>query len=385
SDDDNGHDMMVVQVSDDNDHTYNVKVDGKITFNDSEDDVATLSAGGSASFAETHAGTTRRVEIANRGGTLERRYFVDDKEQPVDAAGRDWMAKLIPMVIRESAIDAEGRVRRLRARGGADAVLDEIARIDSGYARGVYLRYLAAGGKLGQGEMTRALGLVDGVGSDYEKRNALVALASVQPLDAAQQKLVLAQADKIGSDYERAELLVGILPQLAPAADVRAAWLRAANGIGSNYEHRRALTAMLDAGVADEATLGAVIDASRTIGSDYERRTLLTAAVQRTHEADRLAPAYGAAAADIGSAYERREALTALIHAPGFGTAGARAVLDAAADIGGDYDCREVLVDLARVMPNDPDLIARYREVAKNLGSYDRGEAERALDRFAAR
>jgi hypothetical protein len=35
-------------------------------------------------------------------------------------------------------------------------------------------------------------------------------------------------------------------------------------------------------------------------------------------------------------------------------------------------------------MPNDADLIARYREVARRLPDYDRGEAERALDRFAA-
>jgi hypothetical protein len=34
-------------------------------------------------------------------------------------------------------------------------------------------------------------------------------------------------------------------------------------------------------------------------------------------------------------------------------------------------------------MPNDADLIARYRSVARRLGDFERGEAERALDRFA--
>ena len=285
---DGTHDMTVVEVNDKL-HNYRAKVDGKITFNDSEDDVATLSGGGSAVFSETRLGKTQRIEIANRGGKLEHRYFVDDKEQAFDATAHQWMATLIPTVIRETAIDAEGRVARIRAKGGADAVIDEIGKIDSGYARGVYLRYLAAGGKLTAPQMTRALKLVDGIDSDYEKRNALVALASVQPLDAEQQKLVLAQADKIGSAYERAELLVGILPQLAPADDVRAAWLEAASGIDSDYEHRRALSAMLESGRVDEATLAAVVAAARTIDSDYERRTLLTAAVQRTHDADKLA------------------------------------------------------------------------------------------------
>lgn len=377
------HDLMLVQVSD-AEHSYSVKIDGKVEFNDSEDDVASLSEGGTATFSETHMGKTQRVDVASRGGKLERRYFVNDKEQPLDADARKWMAALIPSVIRETAIDAEGRVKRLRAKGGADAVLDEIAHIDSGYARGVYLRFLAAGGKLSPVQMTRALGLVDAIDSDYEKRNALAALANVQPLDAGQQKLVLEQADKINSDYERAELLVGILPQLAPADDVHAAWLKSASGIQSDYEHRRALSAMLDAGHPDEATLGAVVDAAHTIGSDYERRELLTSAVRRTHDADKLATAYAGAASRIGSDYERREALTALIQAKGFGKTGSRAVLDALPGIGSDYECREVLVALARVMPNDPDLIARYRTVARRLSDSERGEAERALDHFTS-
>lgn len=376
-------DLMMVQVSD-SQHNYNIKIDGKVEFNDSEDDIASLSDGGTATFSETHQGKTQRVEVASRGGKLERRYFVDNKEQPLDANARAWMAALIPSVIRETAINAEGRVKRIRAKGGADAVLDEIARIDSGYARGVYLRALAGSGKLTSAEMTRALGLVDAIDSDYEKRNALAALAAVQPLDAAQQKLVLAQADKIKSDYERAELLVGILPQLAPAEDVRVAWLKAASGISSDYEHRRTLSAMLDSGHADEATLTAVVDAAHTIGSDYERRELLTSAVKRTRDAEKLAVAYAGAAAKIGSDYERREALTALIRAPGFGKDGSRAVLDAVSGIGSDYDCREVLVALAKVMPNDPDLIARYRTVARRLSDYERGQAERALDHFTS-
>lgn len=376
-------DLTIVEVND-SQHGYSVKIDGKVEFNDNEDDIASLSDGGTATLSETRQGKTQRVEITSRGGKLERRYFVDNKEQPLDADARKWMAALIPRVIRETAIDAEGRVKRIRAKGGVDAVLDEIAHIDSGYARGVYLRALAGSGKLTSAQMTRALELVDAIDSDYEKRNALAALAAVQPLDASQQKLVLAQADKIKSDYERAELLVGILPQLAPADDVRVAWLKAASGISSDYEHRRTLSAMLDSGHADEATLTAVVDAAHTIGSDYERRELLTSAVKRTHDAEKLAVAYAGAASKIGSDYERREALIALIRAQGFGKGGTRAVLDALSGIGSDYDCREVLVALASVMPNDSDLIARYRTVARRLSDYERGQAERALDHFTS-
>lgn len=381
---DGDRDSTVVQISHDGDR-YRVEIDGKIAFNDREDDVESLSEGGTARFEETHSGRTLRLDIANRGGKLERRYFIDDKEQPAGAETQAWMAKLIPTVIRESAIGAEARVHRLREKGGADAVLDEIGRIGSGYARGVYVRELAASGKLSTAQMTRALKLVGAIDSDYEKRNALASLVKLQPLDAEQQKLVLAQAGSIGSDYERAELLVGLLPQLAKSEDVRAAWLEAAAGISSDYEHRRVLSALLGAGVTDEATLKTVVDAAATIGSDYERRTLLTEAAQRTKDAERFAAAYGAAAGRIGSDFERREALIALIGAQGFGKTASRAILDAASGIGSDYECRELLVALAQRMPDDPDLIARYREVAGRLSRNERAEAERALERFAVR
>jgi beta-lactamase regulating signal transducer with metallopeptidase domain len=376
------HEFTSVEVSADG-HSYRAKINGKIAFNDRDDDIASLSEGGTASFGETRSGSKRRVDYTSRGGKIEQHYFVDDREQTVDAAARSWIASIIAVVIRETAIDAEARVKRIYAKGGAAAVLDEIARIDSGYARGIYLKQLAASGKLTSAEVTRALGLIDGIDSDYERRNALAALAAAQPFDAAQQKLVVGQAAKIHSDYERAELLLGMLPTLAPDADLREAWLRAASGIHSDYEHRRTLSALLDSGHPDDATLAEIIDGAKSIGSDYERRELLVAAVKRIGDADRIAVAYTAATADIGSDYERREALLALINAPKFGANGTRAVLGVADKIGSDYECREVLIALARVMPDDADLIARYRGVARRLSDSERGAAERALDRFA--
>jgi len=373
----------LVEINDDH-HGYRAKIDGDVEFTEHEDDVASLGRGSNASFSETVDGTTRRIDYADDAGRLGRRYFVDGSERPLDAAARAWIAGVLPALIRETALNAKQRVQRLHAGGGANAVFDEIARIKSDYARGVYLKELMATVKLSPAEVTRALALVDGIDSDHEKRNVLSALAAAEPLDAAQQKQVMQQAAKIDSDYERAELLVGLLPKLVPDAPVRSAWLDAASGIGSDYEHRRVLSALLDAGPVDDATLAEIIANAKSIGSDYERRELLAGAMRRIGDAERVAPAYAEAISGIGSDYERREALLALIAAPRFGAAGTRAVLDAAEQIGSDHECREVLVALARVMPDDAGLIARYRGVARRLSDTERGAAERALDRFAS-
>ncbi|MGA9333196.1 MAG: M56 family metallopeptidase, partial [Rudaea sp.] len=138
---DNGKQNMWISVSDDL-HSLKANVDGKIAFNADDTGVASLSVNGSATFEETQAGATRRAEFAERDGKLERRYFINGTEHPFDADAQAWFARLLPALIREAGIDAEARVKRIYAASGADGVLDEIERIHSGYARGVYLKLL---------------------------------------------------------------------------------------------------------------------------------------------------------------------------------------------------------------------------------------------------
>lgn len=363
--------------------SFRARIDGEATYTAQYDGIASLGNGASASFAETRDGVSRRIEYANKGGKLERRYFVDDVEQPIDGPVETWIATIIPEMVRETAVDVGKRVRQIHETGGTAAVFDEIGRIHSDYARGEYLGQLASTVRFTPAEMTRALGLVDGFESDYERRRALTAIGAAGEFDADQQALVIGQAKKIESDYERAELLLGLLPKLVDSAQVRRAWLDAASGIESDYEHRRCLSSLIEAGGSDDATLATVIDAARTIESDYERRELLSTAIAAVSSAENVAAAYAAAVKGIGGDYERREALLALIHARGFGLKAAREVLASLGGVDSDHGSSEVLVQLAHVMPNDPALIERYRAIARTLSDYERAEAERALDRFS--
>jgi hypothetical protein len=375
----NGHDMTSISMSDD-EHKFSAKIDGKIDITADETDVASLSAGGTAKFEETRAGTTRRIELASRADKLERRYFVNGAEQPFDDNARKFMAAATLELVR-SGIGAEARVKRLFTSGGARGVLDEIDHIHSDYVRGIYLKLLAGMGKLNSGELDRAIQIAGAMNSDYERRQALSALFDTQALDAARQVTFLHQSLNFSSDYERAELLVGAEPRLANSPEVRQAWLDAALGVKSDYERRRTLQSMLTGDRLDDAQLVRVIQASDSMGSDYEHRELLVAAVQQARDINALAPAYTHAALGLKSDYEHKEALLALINAGKLGTSGADAVLAAAAQIHSSYECREVLIALARVMPDDANLIAHYRDVAKRLPEYDRGEAESALNR----
>ncbi len=377
--DDDGNDTMTVSLSDAS-HKFSARVEGKIAFTDDDTDIVSISGAGTATLEETIGGVTRRLELAERGGKLERRYFVDRNERPLDDEGRKWTAGVVLQLVR-SGIGAEERAKRLYAKGGAPRVLDEIAQIPTDYVRGIYLRALVDLGKLTPAELDRAVKLAGDMHSDYERRQALTAVFDKQALGVAEQVTFLHQALRFDSDYERAELLIGALPKLANTPEVRQAWLDAGLKVKSDYERRRTLQAMLARGNLDAAQLATVINASSSMSSDYEHRELLVAAAQQLHDPDAIATPYARSTQKIGSDYERREALMALLRSGKIGAASAGAVLDSAAQIGSSYECREVLVALARVMPDDEALHQRYRDVAKRLPDYDRTEAESALVR----
>ncbi|MEP6939310.1 MAG: M56 family metallopeptidase [Rudaea sp.] len=360
-------------------HAFSAKIDGKITFNDEENDVAALSAGGKAKFAETSDGVTQRVEISEASGKISRRYFVDNDEHAWDDSARGWLAKLI-LEVERSGVGAEAREKRLYAAAGPKRVLDEIEQIPNDYARSVYLKLLIAHGRLGVADLDRALRVAGAAQTDYERRQGLQAIFTTQILEPAQQLTFLRQALHFETDYERAELLVEVVPSLVDRDDVRQAWLDAALGVQADYERRRVFTAMLDRPGLNDAQLGSVIKASNSIGSDYDRRELLVAAIRRAHDVESLAPLYASSVQSLGSDYDRREALFALMRSGELGRVGAGAVLDAATHIDSSYERREVLVELAREIPaNDAALLEHYRRAAAGLDELDRAQAEQAL------
>ena len=351
---------------------------GQVSFNETETAIESLSAGAKVSFEETVGGVTRKVEYVGADGGVSSRYWRDGKEQAFDTDAKAWVAAIVPQLLRESAVNVAERVARLYKRGGATAVLQEVALIKSDYSRGRHLGELLKKHELSAAELDLALAEVGKIGSDYERRQVLSATLANQQVAAPQLTKVLQSAGSIGSDYERAELLVQCAERIGRDAQVRRVWLEVADGIGSDYERRRSLEALLNRTRGDDVALLEILAAGGRIGSDFEQRSLLTGIAEKVDDVEKLAPHYAKAVAKIGSDYERREALLALLRKGSLQREGALAVLDAAAAIGSDFECREVLVELARHMPDDAAVRQRYLDVAAKLSKFEREQAEEA-------
>lgn len=358
-----------------------VLVSGDVTFAPDDSGIVAMADGAEFELFEKSGGVRRSLEVENVAGKLEHRYELDGKAHAFDAEARAWLARTLPHVMRETGMQAETRGKRLLAAGGPGALMAEIERIENDYARGRYLAVLFAEGKLDDAQLDRALAIAGKIGSDYELRRALEGGLAGRTLSPAHQAKLLGAAAGISSDYEQAELLLVLAASQPLEGPVLAAWRTVLDGIGSDYEQRRVLEALVENG--SPAALSLALESAAGIGSDYEARQLLAAAAPATRRDAATLAGYLRVVDGIGSDYEQRQALQHLLDAGPVDRAIAEGMLASLAGMGSGYETGQALQALAAVMPADPALIERYRAVARRLGDHDRGQAEKALDRFA--
>lgn len=360
-----------------------LEIAGDIDFNDGETDVVRLGRGARLELSEKRDGVDHELKVYGKDGVIQRRYRRDGKDVAFDGEGRQWLARALPALVRESGIHAQARGKRILAKGGPDALLADMALIQADYARSRYLGVLYANATLDDAQLARSLDLAKSIDSDFELRQALKAALASQALSPAHQARVLGLATQISSDFELAELLIPLAGRLPASGEVDEAWRVALASIGSDFELRRVLEAVLGQRGVSPATVQVALASAQAIGSDFELRNVLERAAKHTRGQPAVLASYLARTAELSSDFESRQALSALINAGPVDVAVANAVLDAVDGISSDFEAGEVLRDLAASMPADEALMKRYRAAARGLGDFERGQAEKALDRFA--
>lgn len=358
-----------------------LEVSGDVTFAPDDSGISAMAAGAQFELYVRRGGTSRSLEVENVAGRLEHRYELDGKAHAFDADARAWLARTLPHLMRETGMQAEVRGKRLLAGGGPDALLAEIGRIENDYSRGRYLAVLFAEATLDDAQLDRTLAIAGKIGSDYELRRALEGGLAGRTLSPAHQAKLLSAAAGISSDYEQAQLLVALAGTQTLEGPVLAAWHTVLDGIASDYEQRRVLMALLENG--SPAAVSLALESATNLGSDYEAGQLLAAAAPATRGNPAALAAWLRVVDGIASDYEHRQALVRLLEAGPVDLAIADAVLASLAGIGSGYETGQALQALAAVMPADAALFERYRAAARRLSDHERGQAEKALDRFA--
>jgi beta-lactamase regulating signal transducer with metallopeptidase domain len=406
------HDSSGNWIWSSNGEKLEVSYSGTFDFTDDDTDVRQISPGGYIKVSDGAWLGRHSVEIRERGGSLERRYFVNLSERPYEPEGRKWLQDNLPKFVRNTGIGAPSRVARFLKSGGPSAVMGEIARIDGAYVKGIYFKELfkqatltpeqyrqamtqagremksdyelatlliSAADRLPADEASRAayFEAASGVSSDYELRRVYSTMLKKGPVSAQILSGILEHSSTIDSDYELSELLRQIVQQQPLDDKNRAAFFRDVATIGSDYERHRVLSAVMERST-DGATAEAALAQAAHMGSDYESATFLIEVLKRASiEGNARAPFFKVVAA-VSSGYERGRVLNAVVKKPDTSNETILEVLRAAKGMSG-YELSQLLIAVAGSRTLTGDARDAYLDAADKLSGYEQGQVMTAL------
>jgi beta-lactamase regulating signal transducer with metallopeptidase domain len=355
-----------------------VRIRGDVEFNEDFTDIVRLSRNGSFSIEIDDGETTWEVSLSEGRGGLERRWFVDRREQPYDADAAAWFTAALQDLFRRTTYKLDERVEWILQTRGVDGLLQEAGLAHSSYLRARLYEAAIATGELSAAqvarvferaqteiesdyEMSRLLRSVptrylqdrnlrrtyvqtaDGLDSDYEKGRVLRAILTQQGLEDDLVLSMLASARDLDSDYELSRLLREIAGQYLHNDVLRQAYLNAAKDISSDYERTRVLLALFEQPNLTNAILLQILETAVTIDSDYELSRLLRTTAENYAVDANMRQTYFRAVNSISSDYERRRILGELLDHQNLSNAMVRDVLEAATNISSDHELSTIL------------------------------------------
>jgi hypothetical protein len=205
------------------------------------------------------------------------------------------------------------------------------------------------------------------VSSDYTQRlSAESFVQKQQPLSEKVWLALIAALDDMGSDYELRAFMVAIAPELPNSVNIKNALLASSETIGSDYEKYRLVSELAQQNNAFE--LSELLIASSYLGSDYEAYRVVTdcAPLMKT-QAD--FDAILTFMQTIGSDYEMRKAIVSLPYQM-IDKPQTVQVLNLAADyIGSDYELAQTLTYILRQTPYKAELSSEIDYALASISS----------------
>lgn len=257
-----------------------------VEFNDDYTDIERIRDGGYFRLSEERGGVSRQLEVTaatgGADGALKRVYRERGEERPWNEAGRKWLARLLSETVAGSGYDAEARVAKILRKGGAKAVLAEMARLKTDYARRVYSSALVESGNLNGAQLAGLLSqTAKSIASDYEKATLLIHVLKNNLADANVRAAFFETANTLSSDYERGRVLALLLKRSDVSAETLLLALKAARGMSSDFEKANVLIRAANTDAANESVRAAIVEAAHALSSDYERGRVLTAVTKK--------------------------------------------------------------------------------------------------------
>lgn len=283
---------------------FNIESRGKIEVTDDDRDIKSISNDGYLEITKTVFGSKRAIIIESLGGgRIKKEYYEGRNKMEWDPNGKNWLAEILPEIVRSTTLGAEGRVNRIYAKEGVAGVVAELGRLEGDYAASHYSKLLLEK-NISASELPAAIkGIADAIDSDYYLSTVLQSNVSRLLATPEAANAFLQGTKKIDSDYYKSAVLKEAAKKLAGSpAQVRTI-LQCATDIDSDYYLSVLLTTLLEQNELKEESVQDLIPASTKISSDYYRIQVLNEALTKNSLSGQSLKNVVTALEDINSAY----------------------------------------------------------------------------------
>lgn len=320
--------------------TFELRYAGDIAFTDDEKAIANISRNGYLYYRKNR----ESLKAKPVGGDLIEYEINGDKADMNSAEEKSFLTKVVRELIKRG-MGAKDRAARLYKKGGVDAVLEEVEKMEGDFAHVVYLKTLVEDNKLSE--------------------------------DAMQQ--VLQKTDRlIQSDYEKSDLLKKVSATYLKNATTSKYWMKAVQGIKSDYEKANTLKVVMENELSD-SQFTQVLSLIKTIGSDYEKANLLKEAFFQGINNSRFDEML-AVTETIDSDFEMANVMNKLIDKAKLSETQWVNLLQATGKISSDFEKANVLKRAAKKMPASETVKTAFMKAAKSIdSSFEYGEVMKAI------
>jgi hypothetical protein len=292
---------------------FNIELRGKVELTDDDKDIKSLSDDGYLEIEKTVFGSKRTIVIESLGGgKMKKEYYEGRTKMDWEKNGKQWLAEILPELVRSSTIGAEGRVDRFFRKGGASAVLAEFENLEGDYTKHHYGKLLLAK-NIPANEIPKVITtLADKIESDYYlatlfKDSMDKLLVSKDAGDA-----FFLATESIESDYYKSVVMREALEKHSASPDQVKAILRSAAKIESAYYLAVVLNSLLEKTDVKEESMTELMRVSKEIESDYYRADVLSKAINKKNISKNAMKAAIEAVADISSDYYKSNVFNAM-------------------------------------------------------------------------
>lgn len=292
---------------------FQLEYRGEIVISDNDEDIKSISSGGYFELRKYTFGNRREIRIRESGGKLIKEYYEGRKEMPWNPDGKEWLADILPEVLRSTGIGAESRVKRIYRKEGVDGVMNELGRIRSDHVKTIYVSALLD---------------VEGLKND--------------DLEQIVEKI----SREISSDHYLSQILIKNVDRFMSSEGSAKAYFRGVRELSSDHYASSALRSAIKQRDLSDELLVEVLNASEDINSDHYISTVLAEVLKQDRLNKRVLSQLIETTENMSSDHYKTVVLKRALKEPNLSIESFNSLMNSVTDMSSDHYITEVLKEL---------------------------------------